>query len=41
VPSKLQIQTAQQQYDQAMETASNGMKEQPGTGGAIIQNLKP
>jgi len=37
----LQIQTAQQQYDQAMETASNVMKEQAGTARAIVQNLKP
>jgi hypothetical protein len=38
---QLQIQTAQQQYDQAMETASNVMKEQASTRSAIIQNLKP
>jgi hypothetical protein len=38
---QLQIQMSQQQYDQAMEIASNVMKEQAGTGSAIVQNLKP
>jgi hypothetical protein len=38
---QLQIQTAQQQYDHAMKIASNVMKEQVGTGCAIVQNLKP
>jgi hypothetical protein len=38
---QLQIQMSQQEYDQAMEIASNVMKEQAGTGSAIVQNLKP
>jgi hypothetical protein len=38
---QLQIQTAQQKYDQAVEIASNAMKERADTGGAIVQNLKP
>jgi hypothetical protein len=38
---QLQIQMSQQQYDQAMEIASNVMKEQAGTSSAIVQNLKP
>ena len=38
---QLQIQTAQQQYDQATQIASNVAKEEAGTGGEIIQNLKP
>jgi hypothetical protein len=38
---QLEIQTSQEQYDQAMEIVSNAMKEQAGTGSAIVQNLKP
>jgi L,D-peptidoglycan transpeptidase YkuD (ErfK/YbiS/YcfS/YnhG family) len=38
---QLQIQMSQQQYDQAMEIASNVMKEQAGSGSAIVQKLKP